>query len=168
MPNLNALLKSEIARISKRENKSLFLALNKRITELRKALLAQKKTIKNLENEIAVLSRQPGKSGVVSKVPEDVLKKSRLSGSMIARLRHKLKLSRAALGKILGVNQNSIYFWEVDRSSPRPEMRAKIIQLRKAGKRAINKFLGDAKIKMRKPRVGKAKEVKPEVTAEKE
>ena len=171
MANLNALLKSEIARISKRENKSQFIALNSKIIEMRRALLGHKRLIKNLENEIAVLSKQAGKGGIVPKVPEDVLKKSRLSGSMIARLRHRLNLSRAALGKILGVNQNSIYLWEVDRSSPRPNMRAKIIQLRKTGKREIRKCLGDVKNKMRKPRVRKpkeVKEVKQEVAAPKE
>ncbi len=145
MANLASLLKSEIARIAKKETKSQFVNMNSKIAELKKNLLAHKKQVKNLEGELQSMHKRFGTADKVPAIAAELLVKSRLSGSSIARLRHKLKLSRALFGKLLGASQNTIYLWEVDKTSPRSDMKAKIVQLRKTGKREIKKILRENK-----------------------
>lgn len=141
MPNFMQDLKKEIARIAKRENKQEILSLAKKLAELRKSLTAQKKVSATLRNDLEAIKKSSGMKTSTPQVPADVLAKSRLGGKAIAKLRGKLKLSRKSFGKIVGASQGTIFLWESNKSSPRKDMKAKLIQLRKTGKREVRKML---------------------------
>ena len=163
MPNLMQTLKKEIARIAKRENKADILSLAKKLAELRKALTAQKKVSATLRNDLEAIKKSAGvKSPSIS---GDILAKSRLGNKAIKKLRGKLKLSRKAFGKLIGASQGTVFLWESGRTSPRKDMKAKLIQLRKAGKREVRKMLKEIGNVARKPKVLKPSKEAPKAQA---
>lgn len=141
MPNFTSVLKTEIARIARKENKSEISDLGRKLARQRREIIELKRTVASLKDAVDTLKKHTGAGRALPELPKDVLEKSRLGSGGVARIRSKLGLSRAALGKLLEVNQNSIYLWESGKVSPRKNMKAKLVQLRKLGKRAVKKML---------------------------
>ena len=141
MPNVASVLKEEIARVSKKETKSLFGPLASTVSTLKRTVSELKKRIASLESKAERLERKlGGASGMALPAPEKV-GKSRVGAGNIAKLRAKLGLSRAEMAALIDVNANSIFLWERGKAKPRAAAKAKIIALRGIGKRQIKKML---------------------------
>ena len=132
MPNIAALLKSEISRLSRRE-------IRKEVQPLRKSAAAHRREIAALKRTIAALerrSRQISKRATVAPgTPGAEEKSTRFVAKGLVSLRKRLGLTAAEFARLLGVSMQSVYNWEHKKATPRKEQVAAIATLRPLGKK---------------------------------
>lgn len=140
MPNIGVLLKQEISRLSRKETRAEVQALKNASAQYRKNIAALRIQVATLERQVAALLRR---GAVQAPPPADSSAgpKMRFVAKGFKSLRARLGLSAADFGKLLGVTAQSIYNWEQEAASPRPEQLKKIAALRSAGKRDVLKYL---------------------------
>ena len=156
MSNVVKILKAEIARISKKEVKSVTQAIGKSNTWLRKTVADMKKRLVLLEKEnkrlVATVKRfqvaQP------EKVEQEEGKKARFTSKGIQSLRKKLRLSQADFGKLLGATPHAVYLWEkkLGALNLRDKTKAAILSIRGLGAREAKEKLADLGGKLKKGR----------------
>jgi len=134
-------LKSEIARIARKEMRAETKALKKANAQYRADIAALKRRLADTERAMARLAKGAGKSAARSKAeaseeasPAQGLR-FRVAG--FASLRQKLGLSAADMGKLIGVSAQSVYHWETGKARPRASQLAAIAAVRKLGKREV-------------------------------
>jgi DNA-binding transcriptional regulator YiaG len=133
MPNLAALLKSEISRIARKEVRAETQAFKKASAQYRSDIAALKRRIASLESTLKKLDKTSSRSRKVAEEPAQLPLRFRVDG--FATLRKKLGLSAADMARLLGVSAQSVYHWESGKSKPRAGQLAAIAQVRKLGKR---------------------------------
>lgn len=121
MPNIAQVLKSEIARIARKEVRA-------HSTELQKSLAAARAEIKSLRQRLTSAEKQLAKQAATEK-PEapsveqvqdaSAGKPGRFSAKRLISLRKKLGLSQADFGHLVGASSLSIYKWETGQVRPR-------------------------------------------------
>jgi DNA-binding transcriptional regulator YiaG len=133
MPNIGTVLKSEIARIARKEVRGETQQLRKQGTQYRSEIAALKKRLAGMEQQ---LKRQL-KAGSPRSAPEaqEPRKGFRFSAKGLAARRQKLGLSAREMGALLGVSAQSVYHWEQGKSRPRASQVQAISGLRRLGKR---------------------------------
>ena len=108
MPNIALALREEMSRIARREVRS-------QTGVLQRSSAKQRREIAKLKREIANLTRalkQSSRTKVAEPASLDDSKKYRFVASGFRTLRHRLGLSAAQMGKLIGVSEQSIYNWE--------------------------------------------------------
>jgi len=135
MPNIGALLKSEISRLA-REVRAQTEALKKSSSRFRKTVAEMKRQISDLQRKVVSLEKQI-RSGATG---ETALKTSptktyRFSPKGIQSRRRRLGLSAAQFGKLVGVTGQTIYKWEKGLSRPRNKHLAALAGVRNMGKK---------------------------------
>jgi DNA-binding XRE family transcriptional regulator len=133
MPNIGALLKQEIVRLSRREVKTQVEATRKSSALYRHHIAALKRQVATLESQVALLERK-----VLARprpVDGDATAKFRFVAKGLKSQRNRLGLSAAEYGKLVGVSAQSIYNWEQGHATPRPEQLGTIASLRRLRKR---------------------------------
>lgn len=156
MPNIAALLKSEISRLSRREIRKEVQPLRKSAAAHRREIAALKRTIATLERRSKQISKQAslGKS-----IPSTDEKPTRFVAKGLVSLRRRLGLSAADLARLLGVSMQSVYNWERKKATPRKEQVAAIAALRSVGKKEAQERLAGlrkkARARRRKPRASR-------------
>lgn len=148
MSNVVKILKTEIARISKKEAKSATQAIGKSNTWLRKSVADLKKRLALLEKEnkrlVAALKKfhvaQPEKADQKEGV------KPRFTSRGIRALRKKLRLSQADFGTLLGTTPHAVYLWEKKEGvlNLRYKTKAAIFSIRKLNARQAKQVLAIA------------------------
>jgi len=133
MPNIGALLKQEIARLSRREIRGQVQATKKASAQYRRHIAALRRQIGALERQVALLQRRVG-NGASAPVPEATAN-LRFVAKGLKSQRARLGLSADEYARLVGVSSQSIYNWEHGHTSPRPAQIATIAQLRGMGKR---------------------------------
>ncbi|MEO6596705.1 MAG: helix-turn-helix domain-containing protein [Planctomycetota bacterium] len=133
MPNIGAVLKEEIVRLSRRELTAQMQSTKKASSQQRTSIATLKRQVAALERQVAALLRQRPKAPT----PEttSTAPKSRFVAKGLKSLRARLGLSAADFGKLAGVSAQSIYNWEQGHSAPGPKQLAIISKLRTMGKR---------------------------------
>jgi DNA-binding transcriptional regulator YiaG len=134
VPNLGTLLKEEIVRLSRRENRKQTATLQKTSAAYRREFAAMKRRLAVLERafkqtEKTIARAAPAKESA----PESA--SMRFVAKGFKTLRQRLGLSAAQLGKLLGVSEQSIYNWESKKAVPRRSQLPAIAELRGLGKR---------------------------------
>jgi DNA-binding transcriptional regulator YiaG len=137
MPDIAAVLKSEIARLARKQTRIETESLRKSQSSHRAEIADLKRRLLALEQEVRKLRKAAAKSSAVeaataSEVPVAAI---RFSANGLAKHRQRLGLSAEDCGKLLGVSGQSIYLWESGRSRPRDTHLAAIAALRTMGKR---------------------------------
>lgn len=138
MANLASVLKSEIARLARKEVKA-------QLEPLRKANAGYRRDIAALKREVAALSRglkaasRPAKKAAAE--PQEEGRKLRFQAKGLKSHREKLGLSAAEYGQLAGVSAQSIYNWEAGKTVPRQAQIAALAALRGMGKREAAKRL---------------------------
>lgn len=121
MPNIAQVLKSEIARIARKEVRA-------HCTELQKSLAAARAEIKSLRQRLTSAEKQLARQPVTAKPQAPAAdqeqdantgKPGRFSGKRLMSLRKKLGLSQADFGRLVGASSLSIYKWETGQVRPR-------------------------------------------------
>jgi len=140
MPNIATVLKTEIARLARKEVRTEVESLRKASAAYRREIADLKRKVAQLERGLKVASRaRPAPS-----VEPEETGRTRISAAGIRTLRSKLGLSAADFGKLAGVSGQSIYHWEQEKSVPRKSQLPKLIALRGLGKKEARARLDQA------------------------
>jgi DNA-binding transcriptional regulator YiaG len=140
MSNFASQLKSEIARIAKKEIRGESAPLKKSSSQYRSDIAALKKRVATLEALVKKLSKVAQKSRPeAADVADD--KNLRFRSAGFATLRKKLGLSANEMGHLLGVSGQSVYKWEQGKAKPRANQLKAIAAVRKMGKKQAHAML---------------------------
>jgi DNA-binding transcriptional regulator YiaG len=155
MPNIGALLKSEISRLCRREIRKEVAGVKKASASYRHDIAVLKRQMIALERKSALLARQTGAkaASAPATLPDRPV---RFVAKGLRSLRARLGLSASQLAILLGVSEQSVYNWETRKAIPRKELLAAIITLRGVGKREAHQRL-DAITAAQRAKRGKAK-----------
>lgn len=140
MPSFADQLKSEIARIARKEVRAETKALKKANTQYRADIAALKRRLADAERVMARLAKGAGKSAsrnVAHEEDDAPAQGLRFRVAGFANLRKKLGLSAAEMGKLIGVSAQSVYHWETGKARPRAAQLVAIAAVRKLGKREV-------------------------------
>ncbi|HEY1140010.1 MAG TPA: helix-turn-helix domain-containing protein [Lysobacter sp.] len=132
MANFATLLKTEIARLARKEVRTEVESLRKASTAYRREIAELKHKVAQLERGLKVASRALPAAPKVEPVESS---RARVTAAGIRTMRSKLGLSAADFGKLAGVSGQSIYHWEQEKSVPRKSQLPKLIALRGLGKK---------------------------------
>ena len=144
MPNIATVLKTEIARIARREVRSETLGLKKASAQFRSDIAALKRRILELEQAVKRLGKV-SKPKLTQEAKEAKVPGIHFSAARLTAQRERLGLTAAELAKLLGVSYQSIHKWEREISSPRASQLALIATLPGTGKRAAVARLAELK-----------------------
>ena len=136
MPNIAAILKAEIARVSRKQSKTEGEALKRASAQYRSDIAALKRRVLQLERLVAKVA----KGAVRSRAPADpegadAEGSHRWRPDDFKKLRAKLELSANDMGKLIGCSGQSVYKWEDGKARPRAKNLPAIAAVRKMGKR---------------------------------
>jgi len=120
MPNLAATLKSEIARLARKEARNLTESPRKANAQYRRDVAELKRQAAELQRKVGYLEAQEKKRVAAAPVEVDTSNR-RFSATRLASHREKLGLSAADYGKLVGVTAQTIYNWEQGRTRPGEE-----------------------------------------------
>lgn len=142
MPNIAALLKNEISRLSRREVRKEVQPLRKLAATHRREIAALKRTIAALDRRAKSLAKATSLKNQEGGVSDE--RPTRFVAKGLVSLRKRLGVSAADLARLLGVSMQSVYNWERKKASPRREQVAAIAALRSIGKKEARARLAAA------------------------
>lgn len=142
MSSLINSLKSEIARVARKELKDELLALRKATTAHRSEIAALKRQVKSLATALRAATK-PTKASkpVIEGTEESKAPGFRFSPVRLTAVRTKLGISKAELGLLVEASYQSVHKWETDEAKPRATQLKKIALVAKLGKRDVRKRL---------------------------
>lgn len=152
MPNIGALLKAEIARLSKREIRKEVAGVKRASATYRREIAALKRQVIALQRKSALLEKRTSQT-VDNKAIAPPDRPVRFVAKGLRSLRRRLGLSAAQLALVLGVSEQSIYNWETRKATPRKEQVLAIGAMRGMGKREAKTRL--ASVQSARARQGK-------------
>jgi len=135
MANLASMLKSEIARVARRELRAELQGLKKASATYRGEIARLKRRIGALEQQVKRLAAKPGREGPAPEADDEANQKLRFSAKGLASQRKRLGLSAEAFGALIGASGQSVYKWESGKIRPRARHLPLIAELRGMGKR---------------------------------
>ena len=138
MSTFAASLKSEIARVAKKELKSVLQALREASTFQRRQIVVLRKQIKVLA-ALVKASQKAGRSPKAEATSDAVIqrrKRTPFGPAALAAYREKMGFAQVQMAQLLGVSALSIYKWETGKAQPRMAQLQKIASIIKLGKRA--------------------------------
>ena len=133
MPNIAAVLKQEISRVSRKEARTLTKTLQNASAQFRRDIAELKRQNVKVNAAIARLERLNARN-VPHKANGIDTENVRFSVRSVKAQRKRLGLSAGNFGKLLGVSGASVYNWEQGTSKPR---KAQVVAL--AGVRGLGK-----------------------------
>ena len=145
MPNIAAVLKDEISRISRKEMRRETSSLKKSSTTYRFEIAALKRRVQELERQFRRVGREGQSSQPAAANEDSISPGTRFSARSMAAQRKRLGLSAAECGLLIGASAQSIYNWEEGKARPRAQHLAAIFALRNLGRRQANEILESRK-----------------------
>ncbi len=142
MTNLANTLKSEIARVARKEMRADLEALKKSVGAYRSEIAALKRRTNALEQELRRVARAVPKAAPKA-VIDPTARKTRFDPKGLGALRQRLGLSAHELGLLIGTSGQSVYNWEAGVIRPRDKYLPAIVALRAVGKKAIQARLAE-------------------------
>ncbi|MBC7918573.1 MAG: helix-turn-helix transcriptional regulator [Rhodoferax sp.] len=137
MSSLITSLKSEIARVAKKELKSELLSMRKALTTHRSEIAALKRLVKTLASEIKQVKRSSKSAGTVQKTSIKRPRPFKFNAGRFAELRNKWGITQAQMAQLLGASSLSVHKWEKGMSNPRAAQLDRIAPIMKLGKREV-------------------------------
>jgi DNA-binding transcriptional regulator YiaG len=137
MPNIAAVFRDEIVRLSRKQGRTMIDQSKKATTQHRRDIASLKRQVSALERQVKILARREAKSSPVAAVNAEPAKGLRFVAKGLRSHRARLGLSAGDFGKLVGVSAQSVYNWETGSSHPRAEQLARIAALRGMGKRDV-------------------------------
>jgi DNA-binding transcriptional regulator YiaG len=117
MPNVATVLKSEMARVARKEVRGETVPLKKAVSAYRSEIAALKRRAQSLEQALKRLSKvhmTAPRSEAVDESPG----KFRFSAKSLASQRRRLGLSSVQCGLLLGASDQSVHNWEHGKTRP--------------------------------------------------
>lgn len=118
MANIASLLKTEIARIARKEVRAEVESLKKTNSQHRSLIAQLRREVAALQKQLRQVNRERAAAANETKASD---RKYRFSATRLAAHRTKFGLSAADYGKLAGVSGNTLYLWEQGKSRPKPE-----------------------------------------------
>jgi DNA-binding transcriptional regulator YiaG len=135
MPNIASVLKTEIARVARKELRAETQNLKKTSASYRAEIAALKRRVAALEQGLKRLGKA-GRSKPRDAAPAGEAAPSlRFSAKGLASQRRRLGLSAADCGLLVGASSLSIYKWESGQARPRAKFITALAGLRTLGKK---------------------------------
>jgi len=144
MPNFASVLKSEIARLARKEIKSQVEPTRRVNAQQRSEIAALKRRVQELERTVARLSKGSAKATSPAHDLEEASSARRFSAKGFASQRRRLGLSAEDFGKLIGASALSIYKWESGKAKPRAAFMPAIAAVRTMGKKEAARRLAAA------------------------
>ena len=141
MGKIETVVKSEIARLAKKEIRAACGPLARDVRKLKRTVSHLNRTVASLERAAREWTKQIRAQKAELKAPEKVVEAARLSPGLIRSLRKRLGLSQGQLAAVVGVSPASTGFWEQGKTRPTGPNRAALVALRKLGKRDVRRIL---------------------------
>ena len=135
MPNIANLLKSEIARVARKQVRAETAGLKQAIAPYRAQIADLKRRLRELEMQVRRLGRASARSATAAPAPEGEQRNLRFSAKGLAAQRKRLGLSAQAFGALIGASGQSVYKWEEGKTRPRAKNLPAIASLRTMGKK---------------------------------
>jgi DNA-binding transcriptional regulator YiaG len=136
MPNIASLLKSEIARVARKEVRGETVHLKKAVSTYRSEIAQLKRRAQALEQQLRRLSKRAGRSEPLANGHDEPSSEPfRFSAKGLASHRKRLGLSAHDCGLLLGASGQSVYKWEEGEVRPRASHMPAIAALRAMGKK---------------------------------
>jgi DNA-binding transcriptional regulator YiaG len=137
MPNIGAVLKAEITRLSRKEVKSQIEATKNAAVQHRRFIAELRREVARLQKQVAALQKTRAASAPETRATTP----SRFSAKGLRSHRQRLGLSAEDYGRLVGVSAQSIYNWERQAAAPRESQKTKLAALRRVGSRAARAYL---------------------------
>lgn len=134
MPNIAAIIKSEITRIARKLVREETQPLKKSVSPYRSDIAGLKRRIRALEQQVKKVGRVAAKAAPKEQERDVAL---RFSAKGLVKNRQRLDLSAADFGKLIGASGQAVYKWEEGKSRPREKYIAAIAGLRSTGKKEV-------------------------------
>ena len=148
MTNLASALKTEVARLARKELRAETEAMKKalaaqraEIASLKRRTLELEKAVHSLTRVVSVRIQQAAPPAQAAPTGD----KLRFRAAGMASNRKRLGLSAADFGLLVGATGQSIYLWESGKSKPNAENLAALAALRGVGKREMTSRLNAIK-----------------------
>jgi DNA-binding transcriptional regulator YiaG len=139
MTNLATALKSEVARLARKELRGETESLKKAVANQRTEIATLKRRTLELEKAVKALTRLANKAGQAKAAeaaePEEGHFRFRAAG--LTANRKRLGLSAADFGLLVGTTGQSVYLWESGKTKPSAASLAAIAALRGVGKHEV-------------------------------
>lgn len=133
MANIASLLKTEIARIARKEVRAEIESLKKAHSQHRSSIAQLRREITVLQKELRQVNRT--RVAVVNET-KALDRKYRFSAARLTAHREKSGLSAADYGKLVGVSGSTIYLWEHGKARPKPEQVQQLGTLKSLSRKA--------------------------------
>jgi DNA-binding transcriptional regulator YiaG len=142
MPNIGAVLREEIGRLSRRTTKVFCSPLKKDVAALKHVVIEQRRAMQKLERDNTRLIKDLNARIVcLPEVSPQDAHKVRISPRIIKAQRTRLGLSQDEFAKLLGVSGHSVFLWEHAKANPRPRVKAGFAAVRQFGRREARQRL---------------------------
>jgi DNA-binding transcriptional regulator YiaG len=141
MPNIASILKSEIARVARKEIRGETQQLKKAIGAYRSQIAALKRRAQALEKQLRGLRKGGAKAEPAPQADDEAMGSFRFSAKGLASHRKRLGLSAHDCGILLGASGQSVYKWEDGKARPRARHLPAIAALRTLGKKQATAIL---------------------------
>ena len=135
MPTIANLLKSEIARVARKQVRTETAGLKQAIALYRAQIAELKRRTRHLEQQVKRLGRVTAKAVAATPVQAEGERSLRFSAKGLAAQRKRLGLSAQAFGALIGASGQSVYKWEEGKTRPRAKNLPAIAALRGMGKK---------------------------------
>lgn len=145
MPNIAAILKSEISRVARKEIRAETESLRKLVTAQRTAIAALKREVAELRKETKRTATSAKRPGVDLDAPQSDDVKRRFSPTRLAAHRQKTGLSAADYGALVGISGQSIYHYEQGKARPHADVVRKLSMLKELSKTQLLALLEEQK-----------------------
>ena len=148
MANIASLLKSEIARVARKQARGETLGLKKSVGASRSEIVALKRRVQALESELRRLAKAAARaapSAAVADEDEPAQRALRFSAKGLVSQRKRLGLSAHECGLLVGASGQSIYNWEDGKARPRAKHLPALAALRTMGKKEAAARLAELK-----------------------
>ena len=134
MPNVATILKTEIARVARKEVRGETVPLKKAVSAYRSEIAALKRRAQTLEQALKRLSKVHVTVSRADTVPDEP-RKFRFSAKSLASQRRRLGLSSVQCGLLLGASDQSVHNWEHGKTRPLAKNMSAIAALRGMSKK---------------------------------
>ena len=141
MGKIETALREEIARLARKEIRSVVGPLKKEVVRLKKRVVELSSKLNASEKQTGLLVKERRRKGLGSDISDDQADAARMSGGLIKKLRKKLGISQAGFAAIVGVSSPAVAAWEQGRSNPAGDNLKAVIALRKYGRREVQVLL---------------------------
>ncbi len=134
MPNIVSIIKSEIARVARKEARAETQGIKKAVTLYRAQIAALKRSIHALEVQVKRLGKAAG-NAATAEPAEPAAANIRFSAKSLSTQRKRLGLTASECGLLLNSSGQSVYKWEEGRARPRAKYLQNIAALRSMTKK---------------------------------